>query len=124
MSSDDPFIDVDETVSLGSLIPTAMGSLESCSVDQYVNGDDNLQVCVDTDGDQWETNLMESLAQDVGTDLHCTVEQNNSDNDGLDIPPPSPRMKNFKEAVQALADVQTFLENRGCLDAAHTTSLL
>ena len=45
MSSDDPFLDVDQTLSLGSLISTAMDSLESCSVDQYVNGDDNLQVC-------------------------------------------------------------------------------
>ena len=124
VSSDDPFPDVDETMSIGSLISTAMGSLESCSVDQYVNGDDNLQVCVDTDGDQWEAHFMESLAQDVGSDSHCTVEQNNSDNDDLDIPPPSPKIKNFKEAVQALEDVQTFLENRGCLDAAHTTSLL
>ena len=38
VSSDDPFLDVDQTLSLGSLISTAMGSLESCSVDQYVNG--------------------------------------------------------------------------------------
>ena len=37
---------------------------------------------------------------------------------------PSPKIKNFKEAVQALEDVQTFLESRGCLDSAHTTSLL
>ena len=81
MSSDDAFLDIDETVSLASLISTAMGSLESCSLDLYVNGDDNLQVCVDTDGDQWETNFMESLAQDVGSDSHCTIEQNNYDSD-------------------------------------------
>ena len=120
-SDDDPFLGVDETLSLGALISTAMGSLESCSIDHYVNGDDNLQVCVDTDSDQWEANFMEGLAQDVGSDAHCTVEQNDSDNEDLDIPPPSP---SFKEAVQALEDVQTFLENRGCLDSAHTTSLL
>ena len=59
VSSDDPFLDVDQTLSLGSLISTAMGSLESCSIDQYVNSDDNLQVCVDTDSDQWEANFME-----------------------------------------------------------------
>ena len=35
VSSDDHFLDVDET-SFGSLIPTAMGSLDSCSVEQYV----------------------------------------------------------------------------------------
>ena len=78
-------------------------------------------MCVDTDSDQWEANFMEGLAQDVGSNAHCTVEQNNSDSDDPDIPPPSPRIKSFKEAVQALEDVQTFLENRGCLDSAHTT---
>ena len=95
-SDDDPFLGVDETLSLGSLISTAMGSLESCSIDHYVNGDDNLQVCVDTDSDQWEANFMEGLAQDVGSDAHCTVEQNDSDNEDLDIPPPSPKIKSFK----------------------------
>ena len=49
--------------------------------------------CVDTDSDQWEANFMEGLAQDVGSDAHCTVEQNNSDSDDLDIPPPPPRIK-------------------------------
>ena len=97
-----------------------MGSLQSCSIDEYVNGDDNLHVCADTDSDQWETNFMEHLAQDVRSDAHCTVEWNNSDSDDLNIP----RIKNFKEAVLALEVVQTFLENRGCPDSAHTTSLL
>ena len=50
------------------------------------------------------------------------MEENNSDDEN-DIPPP-PRIKNFKGAVQALEDVQTFLESRGCVDSANTTSLL
>ena len=85
VSSDDLFLDVDETLSLGALISTAMGSLGSWFVDQYVNADDNLQVCVDTDSDQWEANLTDGLAQEVGSDVHSTVERNNSDDD-LDIP--------------------------------------
>ena len=36
---EDPFLDADETISLGSLISTAMGSVDSCSVEEYVNGD-------------------------------------------------------------------------------------
>ena len=42
----------------------------------------------------------------------------------LFIPSPPPSTKNFKGAVQALEDVQTFLQICVCLDAAHTTSLL
>ena len=56
---------------------------------------------------------MEDVAQDVGSGAHCTVGQNDSDSDDLHIPPPSPRIENFKETVQAfiIEDVQTFLEN-------------
>ena len=59
----------------------------------------------------------------MGSDSHCTVEQNISDSDVLDIPPP-PRIKSFKETVQALEDVQAFLENCGCQDSARTTTVL
>ena len=110
----------------GEILDSFLSSfnLKMKSQGRSVNGDDNLQVCVDTDSDQWEAHFMEGLAQDVRSDAHCTVKQNNSDSDNLDIPPPPPRIKSFKEAVQALENVETFLENRGCLDSAHTTSLL
>ena len=124
VSTDDPFLDVDENLTLDSLISTSMGSLETCSVDQYVNGDDNLQVCIDTDSEQLEANFMEGLAQDAESDAHCTVEQNNSDSEDLDIPPPPPRIKSLKEAVQVLEDIQTFLDNHSYQDSANTASLL
>ena len=37
--TEDPFLGADENMSLGSLISTAMGSVNSCSVEEYVNGD-------------------------------------------------------------------------------------
>ena len=67
VSSDNPFLDVDETVSLGSLISTAMGSLVSCSIDQYVNSDDNLQVCVDIECNQCDLCTKVSLIKR----FHC-----------------------------------------------------
>ena len=50
---------------------------------------------------------MEDLEQDVGSDAHCTVEENNSNSDDLVI---STSFSNFKEAAQVLEDVQTFLK--------------
>ena len=38
VTSENPFQDVDERMSLSSLISTAMGSLDSCSVEEYVQG--------------------------------------------------------------------------------------
>ena len=51
-------------------------------------------------------------------------EFSSDDNDDFDIPPPSSKLKNFKEAVKALEDVQLFLKNSVCSDLAHTTSVL
>ena len=39
--------------------------------------------------------------------------------DEMDIePPPPPKLKNFKEAVESLEDVQQFLESRGYIEEA------
>ena len=53
-----------------------------------------------------------------------TEEENTSDNEALDILPPSPKIKNFKETVKALEDVQLFLESRGCVESALANSLV
>ena len=119
--TEDPFLDADETLSLGSLLSTAMGCVDSCSVEEYVNGD-LLQFFADI-GDQWEANFMEALTPEVESQL-TIEEENTSDNEDLDILPPSPKIKNFKEAVQALEDVQLFLESRGCMESAHANSLV
>ena len=121
LTTDDPFQDVDEAMTLGPLISTAMGCIDSCSVEDYVNGD-SLQVCPEIDSEHWEANFMETLTQDVYS--HPTTLEENSDNEDLDIPPPSPKIKNFKEAIKALEDVQIFLESHGCVDSAHKNSVL
>lgn len=46
------------------------------------------------------------------------------DSDDVDVPPPVPKIKDFKEAVQTLEDVQNFLESRNCLEMATKTNTL
>ena len=92
LTSNDPFLGADEATSLESLISILMGTGDSCSVDQYVNGDNNLEVCVNVDVDQWEEDFLENLTQDVGPDSH-NEEEFESDDDDFDIPPPSPKME-------------------------------
>ena len=66
---------------------------------------------------------MEILTPEVESQL-TTEEENTFDKEDLGILPPSPKIKNFKEAVQALEDVQLFLESRGCMESAHANSLV
>ena len=60
---EDPFEDIDETISLTPLISGAMGTIGACSTSEYINGDNELPVCADLDDDHWEDNFMESLTQ-------------------------------------------------------------
>ena len=119
MTSEDPFQDVDKQMSLGSLISTAMGSLDSCSVEEYVQGD-NLDICADFDSEHWEDNFMDSL---TGQGESNPAAEETSDSEEVNIPP-SPKLKNFKEALTSLEDVQIFLESRGCYRSAHDNSIL
>ena len=102
VTSEDPFQDVDERMSLSSLISTAMGSLDLYSVEEYVQGD-NLEICADFDSEHWEDNFMDSM-----TGQDATAEET-SDSEELDTFPPSPKLKNFREALTSLEDVQIFL---------------
>ena len=50
LSEEDPFQDIDETIAIGLLISTTMGTRrDTCSAEEYVNADNDLAVCVDLD---------------------------------------------------------------------------
>ena len=42
LSEEDPFQDIDEIITMGSLISTTMGTCDTCSEEEYVHGDDDL----------------------------------------------------------------------------------
>lgn len=120
-SSEDPFEDVDEAASLAPLISAAMGTQDACSVSDYVNGDSELPVCTDLDNDHWEDNFMDSLTQE--NTMTPTEEDSDPESD-VDLDPPVPVIKDFKEAIQTLEHVQDFLESRNCLEMATKMSAL
>ena len=61
---EDPFQNIDEDVEMSSLISCTMGTLHQCSVEEYVNGDNSLSVCVDMDDDQWDASFLDSLTEE------------------------------------------------------------
>ena len=59
----------------------------------------------------------------VGESLLLKREPDNPESD-VDLDPPVPVIKDFKEAIQTLEHVQHFLENRNCLEMATKMSAL
>ena len=60
---EDPFNDIDDEMGMDSLISHAMGTLQHCSADEYLIGDNSLPVCVDIDGNNWDENWLNSLTE-------------------------------------------------------------
>ena len=84
---------------------------------EYLHGEDDLPVCLELDTDSWEADFLDQLGEDEEvTDEEVTNEE--EEDELLDVQPPPPKIKNFKEAVQSLEDVQQFLEGLGNLEGA------
>jgi len=50
----DPFLEADARMEIQSLIEKMMPAGESCTVAEYLRGDDDLPVCTDLDSDSWD----------------------------------------------------------------------
>ena len=73
---------------------------------------------VDMDDEQWDKNFLDSLMEEVEP---VTV---NEEEEEFNVPPPVPKLQNYKEAIQSLEDVKIFLEDRGCFELASTSASL
>ena len=102
---DDPFLEADLRIEVQSLIEKTMPAGGRCDLDEYLQGDDDLPVCMDLDNDSWETDFLDHLGQD---EEEADEEEDEGENE-MDIELPPPKIQNYKEAVQALEDVQHFL---------------
>jgi hypothetical protein len=58
---------------------------------------------------------LDQLGQDKEADEE--VDEGEAE-DEMDVEPPPPKIKDFKGVVEALEDVQQFLENRGFIEEA------
>ena len=104
---EDPFNDIDDGMGMDSLISHAMGTLQHCSADEYLTGDNSLPVCVDIDGNNWDENWLNSLTE--GAESVDEDEDEEEDFD-VDMPPPPPKIQTYKQAVESLEDIKIFLE--------------
>ena len=111
---EDPFVDIDDTV---SLIHSVMGG-SRCSAEEYITGEEALPVCADFDCEDWDEN--ESLNDSPNSDSGDNPDSDTGDTEEVDydLLPPPPKLTCFKQAIEALEDVQVFLEHRGYVEQA------
>ena len=101
-----------DTREIEALIHQLEPTEASCSVTEFVTGDDNVPVCFELDEDQWEEQFFSSIDPSMST-----TTESNPENE-LDIEPPAPKLRNLGEAIRHLEDVQVFLDKRGYINEA------
>ena len=112
---EDPFSAADECMALQGLIDKTMSGHEACPLEEYVNGDSDLTVCLDVDDNSWESTFFAHLGQEE--EEEPSEDKENDDQETVDDEPPL-KVKTYKEANEFLEEVQHFLENQGHMKEA------
>ena len=107
-NDEDPFLEIDERMELDKLIEKNGDG--RCMLDEFLTGDSDLPVCMETDDDNWQTVFFEELvgshsSQQEEDDEEIDVENDNNED-------AAPKIKSYKEAITALEEVSPFLEYR------------
>lgn len=121
----DPFEDLDEeanTSDLQALISQVQGE-DTCSVEEFVNGDGELQTCINIYGDEWREEFFDQLPgpspKSSNPEIITPGISDDEEEQGHE-----PRLKKFKEFIQCLEDVFGFLDHRGHTMEANQASQL
>ena len=83
--------------------------MEQCTADEYISGDNSIPVCAKYDDDTWENSFFTGIQRII-----------NREERTLEMSPQPLRLHSFKEAIQALEDVQCLL---GCVATRHALNL-
>ena len=123
-TSTDPFSDLEADPNLGDLehlINDISG--ETCSVEEFVSGDNELPTCQDMASEHWEEEFLAQLTDDTNSDVVEPSEEPNDD-DISDSVTAVPKIRNFREVIISLEDIAAFLDYRGHTKEANETSRL
>ena len=82
---------------------------EHCSITEYVEGEDDLAFCFETDDQNWDAEFLSTVASSSQTIQQSSLDDSEDDDDHW----PEPKVQNIRETIGALEDVQYFLQYHG-----------
>ena len=98
----DPFDDLDADHQVRDLISRTMPAEDSCTVEEYINGEDCVPVCSEFDKDTWDDTFLE----EIGEPSQISDNEESDDDEGLNIP--SPKITSLKKRYQLWKMLETF----------------
>ena len=103
-------------MALQGLIETTMTGIDHCPLEEYVNGENEVPVCLDASSESREEEFFVSLGREDKDDDDDDDDEDQESEELSQEPPPQSKLKTYKEAISSLEDVQLFLENQGHVD--------
>ena len=102
---EDAFADLEAQEELQSLVDQIPVTEACCGVDEYINGEGDVPVCMEYDND-WE----EHFFADLNANSSPLPEDPNEEDD-FDLEPPPQKITKYQDAIAALKDVQVFMNS-------------
>lgn len=101
-TEDDPFLESDACMELQNLIEKTMPSEQRCSLTEYLRGEEEVPVCVDMDGEDWDANFIAQLVDgDEG-------DEAGDDDMAAGDEEPVPKYDRFSQVIRELDELNFF----------------
>ena len=123
----DPFLDIDlntpEIENIESLMEQIQPEGGICSSTEFINGDDDLVTCFETDDDSWDQQFLTSLdSQSASSAPGVSSDPKEEEEEEEELEPPQPKVRKLSEAISHLEGVREFLDNKGHIAEATIVS--
>ena len=86
-----------------------MTTKDHCSADEYIEGDDDLAFCFETDNQNWDEDFFSNVFSPNDAASSAANQEESGDEDADDQPELEPKIKTLREAIGSLESVQHFL---------------
>ena len=108
--NEDPFADLDEQEELQTLVDQiSYTEITCCGIQEYVNGEGDMPICMEYDGD-WEDRFLAELNTSSAS---SSLEAPNEEEEEFDLEPPLQKILKYQDAIIALEDVRAFMDSKG-----------
>ena len=116
---EDPFEEVDIRMEMQEMIDATL--TDGCDVNEFCRGDDDLSICDDYVGDDWEVNFLKELEGKEDKDIDA--DETDDIEDEIDVPDDKD-VHIFKEAIIYLEHVDKFLGSRKGAEEARSAIII
>ena len=83
----------------------------NCPVEEYINGEDDIPICIHYDDDREDRFFAEVGTSQANSEY--LAQDDHEEEEWFDLGPPPQKITKFQDAISSLEAVQSFLDSKG-----------